>query len=239
MTLNCTPVSHAKKTFGLAVTYRAGVGEMFGTCPDSCALKPAPTSTTKIDRAYERAVRRAVPKKGQSFLYTHFKPYQWGEKNGPGKTVFNFSADKIAQAATYVKKGIATVTVVPADYWKDKTRASHTIIDGALFVRCVNEVNKKIGCAKCGNGSPLCARFNRAFGVVFTAHGAGKIKAGDSSEAGGCYAGFDKVAIHWRNLAKRKRESESDGEKIKRFAAGLPPYSILRSHIAGDLGKVL
>ena len=83
--LNHTEVSQAKKTKGIGVTYRASEGEMYGTCPDTCSLKPIVTGTNEIDRDYEYAVRRAVPRKGQAFLYTHFEESQWGEPNGPGK----------------------------------------------------------------------------------------------------------------------------------------------------------
>ena len=57
-----TATSRAKKTAGIAVTYRAASGEMYGTCPDSCPLKPTITGITEIDREYEAAVRRAVPR---------------------------------------------------------------------------------------------------------------------------------------------------------------------------------
>ena len=234
--LNCTATSQAKKTAGIAVAYRAGAGEMFGTCPDSCALKPKQTGTKTIDREYERAVRRAVPRRGQSFLFTHFKPGTWAEKNREGFCVFNYSADKIKLAAQYVKKKIATVTVVPVNFWDDKKKKTGIKIDGVQFVRCPNETNQNIGCSKCGNGTPLCARHDRSFGIIFTAHGASKKKAGDANQAGGCYAAGGNVAIHWRNLSK-KEQRESDAEIITRFASGLAPGSIFRPHIAGDLGR--
>ena len=37
-----------------------------------------------------------------------------------------------------------------------------------------------------------------------------KKKAGDISQAGGCYAGGGNVAIHWRNLSKRESQPETD-----------------------------
>ena len=131
--LNCTVFSQAKKTAGIAVTYRAAHGEMFGTCPDSCALKPKPTGTVEIDRDYERAVRRAVPRRGQAFLFTHFKPAQLAEKNKAAFCVFNYSADKICEAVKYVKKKIATVTVVPIDFWKDKKKKTGGSLEDYLF----------------------------------------------------------------------------------------------------------
>jgi hypothetical protein len=210
---------------------------MFGTCPDTCALKPAATGTTEIDRDYERAVRRAVPRKGLAFLFTHFEPEQWAEKNHPGRTVFNYSADSLADAARSVKSGSAAVAVVAADYWEGRASAKVTESDGVRMVRCPDELTG-IGCAGCGSGSPLCARPDRDFGIVFTAHGASKRKAGNNDEPGGCYAGGGNVALHWRRLSNLEAEPESDADQVERFAAGLAPRSVLRHHIAGDIGAV-
>ena len=234
--LNCVETSSAKKTAGLAVTYRAAARDMFATCPDSCALKPAPTGTNKIDRQYERAVRRAVPRKGAAFLFTHFKPGQWAQGNEPGKCVFNFSADSLEQAARYIKKGVAAVAVVAAHYWNDKPSRKVIESNGVKLVRCPDETTG-IGCAGCGGGEPLCARQDRDYGIVFTAHGAAKRAAGDPSQRGGCYAAGGNVALHWRNLSRREQSEESDGARVERFAAGLRRGAILRHHIAGDLGR--
>ena len=235
--INAVENSRAKKTAGLAVTYRAAGGDMYGTCPDTCPLKPASTSTHDIDRAYESAVRRAVPRKGIAFLFTHFPPAQWGEQNtgAPGQTVFNFSADTLADAARHIKGGAASVAVVAADYWIGRDSAKVTEADGVQMVRCPNETTG-IDCRNCGNGTPLCARPARAFGIVFTAHGVSKRKAGDNAEPGGCYAGGGNVALHWRQLSERAEITETDAEHVRRFAAGLSPQTILRHHIAGDIG---
>ena len=231
-----TPISRAKKTSGLAVTYRGAPGAMYGTCPDSCPLKPATTGTTEIDREYERAVRRAVPRKGLAFLFTHFLPEQWAEPNQPGRTVFNYSADSLSDAARYIRRGIAAVAVVAADYWEGRASAKVTESDGVRMVRCPDELTG-IGCAGCGNGSPLCARPDRDFGIVFTAHGSGKRLAGDNDEPGGCYAGFHWTAKFWGELSEREETTEPDGEHAERFASGLAPRSVLRHHIAGDIGE--
>ena len=237
--LNTVETSEAKKTAGIAVTYRAGGGDMFATCPDSCALKPVETGTVEVDREYERAVRRAVPTKGIAFLFTHFPPEQWGEQNtgAPGQTVFNFSADTLADAARHIKTGAASVAVVPADYWNERTSAKVTQADGVKMVRCPNETTG-VDCAGCGNGTPLCARPDRGFGIVFTAHGASKRKAGDNDTAGGCYAGGGNVALHWRHLSEREETTETDSDHVRRFASSLAPRAILRHHIAGDIGAV-
>jgi len=237
--INTVESSRAKKTAGIAVTYRAAGGDMFGTCPDSCPLKPAATLTRDIDRAYESSVRRAVPRKGTAFLFTHFPPEQWGEQNtgAPNQTVFNYSADTLADAARHTRDGAASVAVVPVDYWNERTSAKVTEADGIKMVRCPNETTG-IDCAHCGNGTPLCARPDRDYVVIFTAHGATKRKAGDNATAGGCYAAGGNVAIHWRHLSERDVITESDGEHVRRFVAGLAPRIILRHHIAGDIGAV-
>jgi len=235
--INSVENSRAKKTRGIAVTYRAGGGHMFSTCPDSCALKPIQTGTVKVDREYERAVRRAVPTKGIAFLFTHFKESQWNETNAPGLCTFNYSADTLADAAYNVAKGVATVTVVPHDYWSDRVSDKVTESDGIRFVRCHNESNPLINCRTCGNGEPLCARSERDYGIVFTSHGPGKRKASSPDESGGCYGGHGNVAIHWRNLARRE-QAESDSDKVTRFAKSLAPRSILRHHVVGDIGRV-
>jgi len=235
--LNTVENSRAKKTAGLAVTYRAAGGDMYATCPDSCPLKPAATLTHAIDREYEAAVRRSVPRKGIAFLFTHFKPELWAEPNtgAPGQTVFNYSADTLADAAHHTKNGAASVAVVPAEYWNGRDSAKVTEADGVKMVRCPNETTG-IDCANCGNGTPLCARPNRDHGIVFTAHGAAKRKAGNNAERGGCYAGGGNVALHWRHLSERDEITETDAEHVRRFAAGLAPRAILRHHIAGDIG---
>ena len=237
--LKCTPVSRAKKTAGLAVTYRAASGEMYGTCPDSCPLKPVETKTREIDREYESAVRRAVPRKGLAFLFTHFPPSRWAEKNQAGRTTFNYSADSLDDAARHVKSGTAAVAVVAADYWEGRASAKVTEAGGVKMVRCPDELTG-IGCARCGNGVPLCARPDRAYAIIFTAHGAGKRLAGDNDEPGGCYAAFHWTGKLWGELSERERElePESDGEHAERFAAELAPRTILRHHIAGDVGVV-
>ena len=237
--INTVENSRAKKTAGLAVTYRAASGDMYGTCPDSCPLKPTTTLTHDIDREYESAVRSAVPRKGKAFLFTHFTPSQWAEQNtgAPNQTVFNYSADTLSDAAYHTKNGAASVAVVPANYWNGRDSAKVTDVGGVKMVRCPNETTG-IDCANCGNGTPLCARPNRDHGIVFTAHGASKRKASDNATPGGCYAGGGNVALHWRHLSERNEITELDGEQVARFAAGLSPRTILRHHIAGDIGAV-
>jgi hypothetical protein len=235
--LNCTETSRAKKTAGLAVTYRAAPGDMYGTCPDTCPLKPVQTETREIDREYEKAVRDSVPKNGRAFLFTHFAPHTWGERNtgNQNQCAFNYSAPTLEAAANETMLGNASVAVAPADYWKDRASDKVTDAHGVRGVRCPDETTG-IGCARCGNGTPLCARPNRDYFIVFTAHGPNKKLAGENATPGGCYAGMGNVAIHWRNLSKQNTPEISDAEKHRAFVKTLRPGSILRPHIAGDIG---
>jgi hypothetical protein len=212
--------SRSSKTRGCAVTYRAAPKEMFGTCPDTCGMKPKNTGTVEIDRDYEKALGDAVPKGGWSWLYSHFSPDGWKHKNGPGRTVFNFSADTIADAVKYFQRGVPVVTVVPDMYWKERRAFKQ---DGLTFMRCPAE-------------GPLCARADRRFAVAFTAHGPDKRRAGDPDDPGGCYAACGNCAIHWRRLAELSPDAETEAEHVTRFAAGLRRGSRLRHHVAGDTG---
>ena len=71
---------------------------------------------------------------------------------------------------------------------------------------------------------------------AFCAHGASKKKAADPNQAGGCYASGGNVALHWTATAAQDQD-ETDGDKLRRFVSGLPPRSIIRHHIAGDIGE--
>jgi hypothetical protein len=231
--LKTVEYSTGKKTRGLAVTYRAGDGEKYGTCPVACALNCSGKGAQEIDAEYLDALLDAVPTKGISFTYTHFPWSKWSGKLGPGKAVINYSADTFAAADA--APSVPTVIVVPTEFWEGKKAISR----GAgkrTIVRCPEEYRDGLGCANCGNGEPLCARLDRNFIVGFTAHGSGKKKAADPETRGGCYADSGNVRLHWRDTANQAQPDETDGEKLKRFAKSLPPRSILRHHIAGDIG---
>ena len=73
--------------------------------------------------------------------------------------------------------------------------------------------------------------------IGFTAHGVSKRKALDSKTRGGCYASGGNVALHWRKLAEEIQGGETDAERVRRFARGLAPGSIVRHHVAGDIGR--
>ena len=230
--LKTVECSTGKKTRGLAVTYRAGDGEKYGTCPASCALNCSGKGAQKIDAEYLDALLDAVPAKGISFTYTHFPWSKWADKLGPGKTVINYSADTFAAADA---ADAPTVVVVPPDFWGGKKAVSRGAGKRPV-VRCPEEYRKGFGCANCGNGEPLCARLDRNFIVGFTAHGAGKKKAADADTRGGCYADGGNVRLHWRDTSNQAPTDETDAEKLSRFAKSLPRRAIVRHHIAGDIG---
>jgi hypothetical protein len=233
--LICTEISKAKKTAGLGVTYRAAARSMWATCPDSCALKPEQTGTALIDRPYEAAVRAAVPKAGVSFCFTHFRPDLWAVPNGPGRTVFNFSAGSLGEALEYQARGVAAVAVVPFTFWEGSSSNKLVREGSRRGVRCLDELTG-CGCLGCGGGRPLCARPERDYAIMFTAHGVRKALASDATRAGGCYGELGRTGIQQRRLSRRVGDVEPDNERIVRFAKCLRPRSILRHHIVGDFG---
>ena len=233
-------ISQANKTAGLAVTYRAGKANKYDTCPADCELNASGRgcAPSAIDYDYLEAVLDSKPRGGHGFTYSHFNPLFWAHKLSPFKTVINFSAASIKAAAASVASNIPAVAVVAADFWKKNGNAKNTITDGVRGVRCPAEYNAGVGCINCGGDkAPLCARLDRDFFVMFTAHGAGKKAAGNPDAAGGCYADGGRVAIHWRDTSNADDDGQTDGEKLRAFVKTLPPRSIIRHHVAGDIGK--
>lgn len=218
------------KTGPIAVTYRSGEHSVFGTCPASCALNPRGSEGAKlIDKRYLRALLAAVPPEGQAWTYSHF-PAESLPLAGPGQTVINASCDSVAQALAAVSAGRPTVLAAPADsgpVWP----ARHA---GVRFVRCPAETVAAVNCENCGNGRPLCARADRDFVVVFVGHGSARRLVGQDAQ-GGCYGSGGRVAIQWH--ATRKTGAPDDAAQLRRFARSLPPGSLLRHHVVGDLGR--
>jgi len=234
--LKTVEISRAEKTKGIAVTYRAGDGEKYATCPAACKMNCSGKGSNKIDADYLDALLDAVPTKGQSFTYSHFDPnvYGWGKKLRKGKTVINFSADTLGAASASIYNGVPSVCVVPDKFWQGK-KSGDAPFDKKI-VRCPAEYRDGFSCRDCGNGDPLCARLDRDFIIGFTAHGAAKNKAADQDTRGGCYADGGNVRLHWVATSNHHQPDETDGEKLKRFAKSLPPRSIIRHHVAGDIG---
>ena len=81
MTLLTNSNSTGQKTKGLAITYRSGAGNKYGSCPISCKLNISGAgcgNTSKdIDQDYLDVIYNNVPKKGFSFTYSHFPFKLW------------------------------------------------------------------------------------------------------------------------------------------------------------------
>lgn len=231
--LKTVAISGAKKTRGISVTYRSGSAHKYATCPASCELNCSGVGSTKIDHTYLDALLAAVPRRGVAFTYTHFPFSEWlakSNRKSDRQTVLNFSARTPALAAAASRVVPAVVVMRPTD-WRNR---KHTSVDGVRIVRCPAEY-REISCADCGGGIPLCARQDRTYVIGFTAHGSAKRSAADPAIQAGCYANGGRVALHWTATANSTQD-ETDGEKLIRFAKGLPPRAILRHHVAGDLG---
>ena len=228
--LKTVAISANKKTGPIAVTYRAGEHETYGTCPRSCALHPkSETGTNQIDADYLAAVYDSVPRRGMAWAYSHFAAEALPTPK-PGKTTINASCDTIADAVRTVELGRPAVYAAPADTADTWPRKIH----GVTFARCPAELAESFTCADCGSGSPLCARGERDFVVVFVAHGTGKMWVGTDAP-GGCYAASGPTAIQWHGTRKTGRAN--DAQALRDFARSLPVGSMLRHHIAGDIGR--
>ena len=228
--LKTVKISANSKTGPIAVTYRSGEHETYGTCPTSCSLHPkSETGTSQIDSDYLQAVFDSVPRGGQAWTYSHFAAEALPLPQ-PNKTVINASCDTTAEAVRAVELGRPAVYAAPlesADQWPQK-------IHNVTFARCPAELADNFSCQQCGGGRPLCARGARDFVVVFVAHGTGKKKVG-KDEDGGCYAASGPVAIQWHNT--RKNGAKNDAVALREFVRTLPHGSFLRHHIAGDCGR--
>jgi len=242
--LQTVETSTAKKTRGCAVTYRAGAGEKFGTCPSNCELNPSSCGSSQIDFDYLGALLQAKPKHGHSFTYTHFSPLHWEWRLNDKSTVLNYSTSGAGQAISANKHfGVPVVCTVSPNFWREGAAyeaelvgEKNRLIGGELFVRCPEEYGAVGGCADCGGkDGPLCARLNRGYIIGFTAHGRSKAAASDPQTRGGCYAAGGNVNLHWSKLAD-KEQVEPDGEKLVSFVQSLPARAIVRHHVAGDIG---
>ena len=216
-----------KKTGPIAVTYRAGGHNVFGTCPKSCALNPqGEHAADLVDADYLVALRQAVPRNGQAWTYSHFAA-QLLPVPAPGETVVNASCDTMADAVAAVRLGRPAVVAAPAG-----TVWPHTH-EGVLFAQCPAELSDDFDCARCGNGRPLCARGDRDYVIVFVAHGSGAALVG-ADAPGGCYGNGGPVRLAWEKTKTGGRQD--DGAALVGFARSLPPGSLLRHHVVGDLG---
>ena len=259
--IKTVPYSRSSKTAGCAVTYRAGVLDLFGTCPDTCSLKPAnSTGSGEIDHEYLRAMRAAVPRGGQAFGYSHFDLLR--HRGRPGETVINYSTDGLLDLDHALRADMLNrdkrplVVTVPADFFEGgkqwRSHYQHREHDGIKIVNCpANHMRVdglRVTCGGgvlpsgertvgCGNGRPLCARGGRDYVIAFPVHGASKRAAADPDEPGGCYAAGGNVRLHGEATRAQAATVETDGEGLTEFARTLPRGSVLRHHIVGDVGR--
>ena len=226
--LKTVAISANKKTGPIAVTYRAGSRETYGTCPSTCGLHPnAAVGADAVDAAYLRAVADAVPRGGIAWTYSHFAAdvLPMPQK---GKTTINVSCDDMDSAVRAVRSGH------PATYTAPVSATTWPMVrDGVRFVRCPAETNERVTCQNCGGGEPLCARAFRNYVITFVAHGSGAKRVG-SDCGGGCYAASGPTAIQWHGT-KRKGAAD-DADALRRFVDSLPYGAMLRHHVAGDVG---
>ena len=241
MTLITRAHSESEKLKGSAITYRAGMGSKYATCPDSCHLKPETTEPVKVDSVYAETVARSVPAGGTSYLYTHFHPIDWPElANSYGCTTYNYSCDTLRDAADSTLQGVPSVANIPLEDWERIAVKNSAAIETSkgpsiMALRCQNETTG-VSCGNCGDRlGPWCARPERSFVVVFTNHGSARKLAGDLTKKGGCYGSGGNVRMHWDRLSKQD-QIETDSETVTRFVASLNYGSLLRHHIVGDIG---
>lgn len=226
--LSTVEVSSNRKTGPIAVTYRAGAHHPFATCPASCALNPhGELGAQLVDRRYLAALRRAVPRGGLAWTYSHF-PAELLPVPAPGETVINASCDSIDQALAAVAAGRPAVVAAPAG-----TSWPHQA-GGVDFVQCPAQLSEDFDCARCGNGRPLCARPDRTYAIVFVAHGSWSRLVG-ADAPGGCYGAGGPVRMRWNRTSSAGRPD--DAAALEAFARQLAPGSMLRHHIVGDIGK--
>ena len=237
MVLLVNEFSTGKKTKGLAVTYRAGVNDKFGTCPADCKLNPSGRGCggKAIDYEYLDAIYNSVPAGGFAFTFSHFDPVQWFNLVSPEKkqAVINYSADVWSKDKEFFSENVPVVFTVAENFWGGARSIER---DGVRVVRCPEEYIPTVSCVNCGGVSgPLCARSDRNFIIGFTAHGNQKNRI-NNGERGGCYANGGNVNIHWERLTQ-KPQDKTDAEILREFVKTIPPRRILRHHIAGDIGK--
>ncbi len=228
--LKTVAVSANRKTGPIAVTYRAGEHKTYATCPKSCALHPdGGNGAELIDAEYLAALLSAVPRNGQAWTYSHF-PAELLPVAKPGETVINASCDNMLDAVHAMDAGRPAVVAAPAGTeW-----AGGVEYRGRRFIQCPAELAENFTCAQCGGGRPLCARADRDFVVVFVAHGPSAKRVG-TALPGGCYASSGPTAIQWHGTRKAGRAD--DPQALRDFARSLPPGSLLRHHVAGDIGR--
>ena len=211
----------------VSCTTRAGGGDMYGTCPSTCPLKPPDKGTHTLDSSYARKLSKAVPKGGLAWAYTHFDWRYWFKDfgfNTEGRTVMNYSASHINKAINAMDKGIPTVFNLPSE----GTPSGHVKLGDHYFFWCPAETHEDKNCSNCNlNGRPICAQPDRKVGVLF------KNKKWKKNP---CYAANGFVVREWKKTMQIL-SNLTDGMRLSHWIKSLPYGSWVRHHIAGDMGK--
>jgi len=227
--LKTVAVSKNQKTGPIAVTYRSGAADVFGTCPKTCGLLPCgKTGAAEMDLDYVRAVVDAVPSQGKAWTYSHF-PVDQLPLPEEGKTVINASCDSMDEAVRAFSLSRPATVTLPKQNWKS------TEYRGVRFVRCPAELSDTFACNDCGGGNPICAQPHRDYVVAFFAHGPSAKRVGTGT--GGCYGSSGRVSIQWHHT--KDNGAADDAQAVREFARSLPSGSLLRHHVVGDMGAAL
>lgn len=238
MVLKTTRKSGNRKTGPIAVTNRSGKQNIFGTCPDSCQLMlPDHHGSDEVDVDYLTALRKAVPKNGSSWTYTHSIAYRRRFRpSREDETCINSSCDTVDDVLEAQRKGHPNVTVIPEEgsyFFLQKLRE-----EGIKAAICPAQLSEDITCSNCGGAKgPWCGWVDRPFTVAFMAHGTGKKAASDCEKKGGCYAAYSWTGMQWRKLQHVEEDSQTDGETLLEWVDTLPEGERLRHHVVGDLMK--
>lgn len=219
--------TEAAKLGPIACTYRAGDQSIFGTCPQSCPLLPIQSKSegaTDLDLNYLATELNTAPRHGWAWGYTHY-PHPLPAYSGA--STLNLSTTDIPHALQSAKNHIPTVFATHDRNWP-------RCIDGVLFVQCPAETHSTVTCATCGgNKGPLCARSQRAYVIVFVAHGTKKHLVGTGQ--GGCYGANFPCVRQWERTITQGWDEHADPTRLQHWAKSLPPGTRLRHRIVGDI----
>ena len=220
--LNCIAASRAKKTAGIAGTYRAAPGDMYGTCPDTCPLKPVETKTREIDREYESAVRHSVPKHGLAFLFTHFAPHLWAERNTGDRAqcTFNYSAPTLEAAANETALGNASVAVVAAVVHAPPLERRGHAID--VPARGLARLARRVRLELHRHGDPLVAHRELRIEAVYKNRSIVAFRIGDPRVG---ERSVENTRRRRRGMTRRRRRSR--GRRKKKHSFPTHPLCIL------------
>lgn len=135
-----------------------------------------PHSNGKIDTVKLLQLVLASNKK-QGFTYTHHdmqNPDNLAVVLGSNKKGFtiNASCDNLDQVDQAIALGLPAATILPETSGKTTVTPA-----GNRVVTCPATYRGDVTCASCGNGRPLCARYDRGYAIGFPVHGSGKKQA--------------------------------------------------------------